>query len=188
MNIFPLVGAIIVAKLWGVMCTHTCLSLSLGFPISGSQTTSQPSFSNHKIVRISLSNLTAPTQPSLYILLSVAKIPWRLPLAPPLSHGTDDPQTGEQLYQRVSRSLQWTHGSTVACCGVRALNTTDLGAAEHAGISPFEGGHHYCHYPYHSSGQNTGREYSPTHQQKTGLKIYWACPAPIRARPRFPHS
>ena len=154
------------------MCTHTCLSLSLGFPISGSQTTSQPSFSNHKIVRISLSNLTAPTQPSLYILLSVAKIPWRLPLAPPLSHGTDDPQTGEQLYQRVSRSLQWTHGSTVACCGVRALNTTDLGAAEHAGISPFEGGHHYCHYPYHSSGQNTGREYSPTHQQKTGLKIY----------------
>ena len=26
-------------------------------------------------------------------------------------------------------------------------------------ISPFEGGHHYCHYPYHSlpSGQTTGR-------------------------------
>ena len=52
--------------------TNTCLSLSLCFPISGSQTTSQPSFSNHKIVTISLSNLTAPTQPSLYILLSVA--------------------------------------------------------------------------------------------------------------------
>ena len=43
-----------------------------------------------------------------------------------------------------------------------------------AGISPFDGGHHYCCYPYHSlaSGQTTGREHSPTHQQKIGLKIY----------------
>ena len=41
-------------------------------------------------------------------------------------------------------------------------------------ISPFEGGPHYCHYPYQSFalGQPTGREYSPTHQQKIGLKIY----------------
>ena len=34
----------------------------------------------------------------------------------------------------------------------------------HGGISPFEGGHHW------------GREQSPTHQQKIGLKIYWAWP------------
>ena len=42
------------------------------------------------------------------------------------------------------------------------------------GISPFEESHHYRHYPYHSlvSGQTTGREHSPTHQQKIGLKIY----------------
>ena len=43
------------------------------------------------------------------------------------------------------------------------------------GISPFEGGHYSCHYP---SGQTTGREHSPTYQQKIGLKIYWAWPCP----------
>ena len=37
---------------------------------------------------------------------------------------------------------------------------------------------HYLHYLHHSlaSGQTTGREQSPTHQQKIGLKIYWAFP------------
>ena len=46
--------------------------------------------------------------------------------------------------------------------------------AQHAGVSAFEGGRHYCHYPNHSwaSGQTTGREHSPTHQQTTGLKFY----------------
>ena len=74
----------------------------------------------------------------------------------------------------VSRSLQWRHGSSVACWGVRGTEYNSLG------ISPFEGGHHYCHYFYHSlvSGQTTGREHSPTHQQKIGLKIYWAWPCP----------
>ena len=39
-------------------------------------------------------------------------------------------------------------------------------------IGPREGGRHYLHYLHHSlaSGQTTGREHSPTHQQKTGLK------------------
>ena len=34
--------------------------------------------------------------------------------------------------------------------------------------------------PYHSlaSGQTTGSKQSPTHQQKIGLKIYWAWPHP----------
>ena len=38
----------------------------------------------------------------------------------------------------------------------------------------FEGGHHYFHYLHHSlvSGQTTGREHSPAHQQKIGLEIY----------------
>ena len=41
-------------------------------------------------------------------------------------------------------------------------------------ISLFEGGRHYLHYLLHSldSGQTTGREHSPAHQQKIGLKIY----------------
>ena len=40
--------------------------------------------------------------------------------------------------------------------------------------TPFEGGHHYLHYLHHTSvsGQTAGREYSPAHQQKIGLKIY----------------
>ena len=43
-----------------------------------------------------------------------------------------------------------------------------------AGISCLEGGRHYHQYPYHSltSNQTTGREHSPTCQQKIGLKIY----------------
>ena len=43
---------------------------------------------------------------------------------------------------------------------------------------PSEGGHHYLHYLHYSlaPGQITGREHSPTHQQKIGLKIYWAWP------------
>ena len=46
---------------------------------------------------------------------------------------------------------------------------------------PFEGGHHYLYYLHQclASGQTTGREHSPAHQQKIGLKIYWAwlCPS-----------
>ena len=45
-------------------------------------------------------------------------------------------------------------------------------------------------HDYHSlaSGQTTGREHSPTHQQKIGLKICWAWPCSIRTRPSFPLS
>ena len=50
---------------------------------------------------------------------------------------------------------------------------------------PFEGGHHYLHYLHHSlvSGQTTGREHSPTPQQKIGLKIYCAWPRPSEQDP-----
>ena len=46
-------------------------------------------------------------------------------------------------------------------CGIACMGT-------------FEGGGHYLHYLHHClfSGQTTGREHSPTHQQKFGLKIY----------------
>ena len=50
----------------------------------------------------------------------------------------------------------------------------------HAGISSFEGGWHLA------LGQITGREHSPTHQQKIGLKIYWACPRPSEQDPVSP--
>ena len=54
----------------------------------------------------------------------------------------------------------------------------------HAGINPFDGGSHY-----HSltSGQTTGREHSPTHQQKIGFHLLSTAP-PTRARPSLPHS
>ena len=66
-----------------------------------------------------------------------------------------------------------------ACRGVRGTGYNS------ADISPFGEGHHYCHNPYHSlaSGQKTGRENSPTYQQKVGLKIYWAWPCPSEQDP-----
>ena len=66
------------------------------------------------------------------------------------------------------RSLWQRHGSAVACCRV--------GGTEYSVVcmGPFEGGSHYLHYLHHSlaSGQTTGREHSPIHQQKIGLKIF----------------
>ena len=52
-------------------------------------------------------------------------------------------------------------------------------------MGSFEGGCHYLHYLNHSlvSGQ-TGREHSPSHQQKIKDLLSMA----IKARPRFPHS
>ena len=55
-------------------------------------------------------------------------------------------------------------------------------------MGPFEGGRHYPHYLHHSlaSGQTTGREHSPTHQHKIGLKSYWAWPRPSEQDPVSP--
>ena len=49
-----------------------------------------------------------------------------------------------------------------------------------AGHGTFSRRHHYLHYLHHSlaSGQTTGREHCPPHQDKIGLKIYWAWPCP----------
>ena len=77
----------------------------------------------------------------------------------------------------VSRSLLRRRGLTAACRRVRGTDYSGPGTLV---FRPCEGSHHYHHYPYHSlvSGQTTGREHSPTHQQKIGLKIYWAWPGP----------
>ena len=74
----------------------------------------------------------------------------------------------------VSRSFQQRHGSSVPCCRVRG---NEWGIAC---IGPSEGGHHYLHYLNCGlvSGQTTGREHNPSHQQKIGLKIYWSWPLP----------
>ena len=55
-----------------------------------------------------------------------------------------------------------------ACCRVRATECSS------AYTEPFEGGRLLLHYLHHSlaSGQTTGREHSPAHQQKIELKIY----------------
>ena len=44
------------------------------------------------------------------------------------------------------------------------------------------------HYPHRSlaSGQTTGREHSPAHQQKIGLNIYWPWPCPSEQDPISP--
>ena len=69
-----------------------------------------------------------------------------------------------------AKEMEDTTGSTWLSSGSGLLNTTLLGASGRGGISPFEGV---------TSGQIIGREHSPSHHQKIGLKIY----PPIRARP-----
>ena len=67
--------------------------------------------------------------------------------------------------------------SQVEACVDRVLLWDQGTAYNSPGISPFEGGCHYYHYPYHSlaSGKTTGREHSPQpHQKKIGLKTYRA--------------
>ena len=86
-----------------------------------------------------------------------------------------EPRTKEQWPHKrltqtcpwVTRSLQWRYRLAVACC--RAGGTE----CSSAGMGPAEGGHHYLHYLHCSlaSGQINGREHSPAHQQKIGLKI-----------------
>ena len=80
-----------------------------------------------------------------------------------------------QTYLWVSRSPWQRPGLAVACCRVQ-------------GTGPFEGDRHYLHYFHHSlaSGQTTGREHNPTHQQKIGLKIYGERPCPSEQDPVSP--
>ena len=125
----------------------------------------------------------------------------RLPLTPPKSHQnlhrtgeTDtwrektkpcvhqDPGEKEQWPHKiltqtcpwVSRSFQQRRGSVVACCRVRGTECSNVHIDLLRGI-------HYRHYLHHSlaSGQTTGWECSPTHQQKIWVKIYWTwfCPS-----------
>ena len=55
-------------------------------------------------------------------------------------------------------------------------------------IGPSEELCHYLPYLHHrlASGQTTGREHSPTHQQTMGFKIYSAWPHPLEQDPVSP--
>ena len=55
-------------------------------------------------------------------------------------------------------------GLAVACCRVGGTEGSS------ACMGPFEGGRHHLHHSL-ASGQTTGREHRPAHQQKIGLKI-----------------
>ena len=70
----------------------------------------------------------------------------------------------------VSTSLWRSYALMVACYRVGG---TECGSAH---MGSFEGVCHYLHYLHHSlvSGQTRGREHVSTHQQKIGLKVYWA--------------
>ena len=67
----------------------------------------------------------------------------------------------------VSRSLRQRHEPVVACCRVGGTECSS------GCMGPSEGGHHYLHCLHHSldSGQKTGREHSPAHQQKIELRF-----------------
>ena len=91
-------------------------------------------------------------------------------------------QETDQICPWVSKCLRRRCGSTVARCRVGGTECIS------AYMGPFEGGHHYLHYLHHSlaSGQTTGRENSPAHQQKIGIKNLLSMALPIRTRPSFP--
>ena len=63
-----------------------------------------------------------------------------------------------------------SRGVGLAVAGCRVGDTECRSAC----MRPFEGGLHYFHFLHRSlaSGQTTGREHSPAHQQKIGLKSY----------------
>ena len=49
-----------------------------------------------------------------------------------------------QTFLGVSRSLQWKHGSVVACCRIGGIECSNVS------MGIFEGGCHYLHYLHHS--------------------------------------
>ena len=93
-----------------------------------------------------------------------------------------EPRRKEQWHHKrltlwVSRSLwrAWVGGGLL-----QALNA----AVWQLCMGPFEGGAIILITSTSLvSGQTTGREHSPTHQQKIGLKIYWAWPHPSEQDP-----
>ena len=82
----------------------------------------------------------------------------------------------------MSRSLQRRHGLVGAGCGAGDTECSS------GCMGPVKGSRQYLHHLHCSlaSGQIMGREYIPAHQQKIGLKIYWAWPCPSEQDPVSP--
>ena len=78
-------------------------------------------------------------------------------------------QTHKRLTQTCLLSVQKSPAE--ACLGSGLLQGQRHRVQQCTG--PFQGGCHYLHYFRHSliSSQTTGREHSPAHQQKIGLKF-----------------
>ena len=78
---------------------------------------------------------------------------------------------------------KWNANNWSICLFLEALS-----ASVHAPDLSKEGTYNYLHDLHHSlvSVKTTGREYSPAHQQKIGLKIYWEWPQPSEQDLVFP--
>ena len=83
--------------------------------------------------------------------------------------GERSSQTHKRLTQTCLLSVQKSPAE--ACISSSLLQRQRHRVQQCTG--PFQGGRHYLHYFCHSliSGQTTGREHSPAHQQKIGLKF-----------------
>ena len=87
------------------------------------------------------------------------------------------------------RKEEWAHNRLTQTCLWAGVSNRGVGRGSLLRVrgtvcsslhGTFEGGHLYLHYFHHglASGQIIGRELSSAHQQKIGLKIYWAMPHP----------
>ena len=94
-----------------------------------------------------------------------------------------EPRTKEGWpHKRLSQACLWALGSPVQVWANRGLQKgqghrqEESWEVQHVDRSLLQEA---------ASGQTTGREQSPTHQQKTGLKMYWAWTCPPAQDPVF---
>ena len=83
-------------------------------------------------------------------------------------------------YMTTGKTIALTRWTFVSCYGVRGTEYNTV-------LKEFAIHHHY---PYHSLslGQTKGGDHSPAHQQKIGLKIYWAWPCTSEQDPNSPQQ
>ena len=83
----------------------------------------------------------------------------------------------------VSRSLQWRHGSGVACYRVEGTGCSSMC------MGPLQGGRHYLHYLHHSLAQLGKREGTQPHPlTENWIKDLLSMALPISTRPSLPFS
>ena len=106
-------------------------------------------------------------------------------------HNSSPLSRWKPMWKAVSCGKKYKHTKSGRGVGRQWL-APESGGTECGSVckKPFEGGRHYLHYLRHSlaSGQTTGTEHSPAHQQKIGLKIYRAWPRQSELGFSFPLS